>query len=493
MKISNVIKGVRSIPSKSMPVLCPLTQTINAHVPLSSTKDVDLAVNEAQKAFKTWSKTSVSHRARIMNKFCNIVKEETNALAYTLSSEHGKNIEDAKGDIFRGLEVIEFASNALSLQMGETSSNISNGMDCYSYRVPLGVCAGIAPFNFPAMIPLWMMPLAIVTGNTFVLKPSEKVPSTSMQIFDYMERSGLPDGVLNIIHGNHDVVNALCDHPEIKAISFVGSDTGGRHVYSRASANGKRVQSNMGAQNFAVVMPDAKKDSIDSLISAAFGSAGQRCMAISRIILVKDQDWSDEWLHTFVQKAKQLTIGSGLLHCDVPPLVSEDAKIRVKECIRKAIDEGAKCLLDGRGVHVKDYPNGNFVGPSVLKVDESMEIYNTEVFGPVVQILEVDSLDEAITKINENAYGNGTAIFTDNGSSARKFQNEVEVGQVGINVALPVPLPMFSFTGWKNSFWGTHNFYGKSGLQFFTQTKTITSRWKTDDTQKHGLSMPILA
>ena len=494
MKISNVVKGIRSIPKKSMPVVCPLTQSISAHVPLSSKQDVDLAVREAHEAFQSWSNTSVSHRARIMDKFCNIVKEETNALAYTLSSEHGKNIQDAKGDIFRGLEVIEFASNAISLQMGETSSNISKGMDCYSYRVPIGVCAGIAPSNFPAMIPLWMMPLAIVTGNTFVLKPSEKVPSTSMQLFEYMERAGLPDGVLNIVHGSHDAVDALCDHPQVKAISFVGSDTGGKHVYTRASATGKRVQSNMGAQNFAVVMPDAKTDSVDSVLSAAFGSAGQRCMAISRIILVKNgvRRTSDEWLNSFVQKAKELTIGSGLLHCDVPPLVSIDAKIRVEKCIEKAIDEGADCLLDGRGIQVKGYPNGNFVGPSVLKVNENMKIYNTEVFGPVVQILEVESLEEAITKVNMNPYGNGTAIFTDNGSSARKFQNEIEVGQVGINVALPVPLPMFSFTGWKSSFWGTHNFYGKSGLQFFTQTKTITSRWNAGNTQKHGLSMPIL-
>ena len=493
MRIANIIKGVRSVPKRTSVVKCPLTRNKLFSVPHSTSKDVDHAVGAARQAFQSWSKTSVSHRVRIIQRFCEIVKDEKEALAYTLSTEHGKSLEDSIGDIFRGLEVIEFASNASSLQMGETAFNISDGMDCQSFRVPLGVCAGIAPFNFPAMIPLWMMPLALVTGNTFVLKPSERVPATSMELYSYMELAGLPEGVLNLVHGSHDVVNALCDHPDVKAVSFVGSDVGGKHVYSRASATGKRVQSNMGAQNFAVLMPDAQADAPGAILSAAFGSAGQRCMAISRLIVVEGAEVATD-LQTLIAGAKALTVGSGFDNADIPPLISQEAKERVEGCITQAIAEGAICHLDGRNATVEAFPLGNFVGPTILEVDASMQIYETEVFGPVLQILRCKSLQEAIDVVNANPYGNGTAIFTDSGRTAREFQTKIDVGQVGINVALPVPLPMFSFTGWKQSFWGSNNFYGKSGLQFFTQTKTITSRWKKANpaNRKESLSMPIL-
>lgn len=489
MKVPNIVGGVRSVSQRMVSLRCPLTRKILCEVPHSTRKDVDHAVACASNAFEKWSNTSVSHRCRLMMNFSQIVREETAALSHTISVEHGKSLQDARGDVFRGLEVIDFATNAASVQMGETVSNVSKDMDCYSYNVPLGVCAGIAPFNFPAMIPLWMIPMAIVTGNTFVLKPSERVPRTAIQIYDYMERAGIPDGVVNIVNGSEEVVEALCDHDAIRAISFVGSTHAGKHIYARASATGKRVQCNMGAQNFAVIMPDAPMESAKAVVSAAFGSSGQRCMAISRVILVGNR--AEEWEAKLLEEAEKLTVGSGMEDSDVPPLISEEAKHRVEASITRSISDGADCLLDGRGARVEGFSKGNFVGPTLLKVDPSNRIFKEEVFGPVLQILRCESMKDAIRMINQNEYGNGTSCFTTNGVHAREFQTLVDVGQVGINVALPVPLPMFSFTGWKDSFWGCNHFYGKSGLRFFTKPKTITSKWSANDNSS-STAMPIL-
>jgi malonate-semialdehyde dehydrogenase (acetylating)/methylmalonate-semialdehyde dehydrogenase len=492
MRIHNVIKGLRSTTKHVIRIKNPLSNDLMYEVPRSQKSNVDEAVLSCKQAFPSWSKTSVSHRARLMMDLGRIVREEMNTLSYILASEHGKNIDDAKGDIYRGLEVIDFATNATTVQMGETLPNVSKGIDTYSYKVPLGVCAGIAPYNFPAMIPLWMFPLALVTGNTFVLKPSEYVPATTMELYRHVERAGFPPGVLNIVHGAHEAVDSLCEHPDVKSVSFVGSDTAGRHVYRKASHHGKRVQCNMGAQNYAVLMPDASDDAVKSIVSAAFGSAGQRCMAISRLIIVDDEakrDWVDELL----TQTKRLSVGSGLRNADVPPVISSEARARIETQIEGAVQQGADCILDGRNVHIPDFPHGNFVAPTILNhVSPEMDIHNTEVFGPVLQIIHCKNIYEAIETINSNAYGNGTAIFTQNGIHARLFQEEVTVGQVGINIPLPVPLPMFSFTGWKDSFWGSNNFYGKSAIHFFTQTKTVTAKWIDANESHISTAMPIM-
>lgn len=344
------------------------------------------------------------------------------------------------------------------------------------------------------MIPLWMFPLAIACGNSYVIKPSERNPTATMKLAHLAQEAGVPKGVLNVIHGSIDSVNFICDHPDIKAISFVGSDRAGKHIYARGSANGKRVQSNTGAKNHGIIMADANKEhTLNSLVGAAFGAAGQRCMALSTVVFVGE---SQKWLPELVERAKELKVGSGLDKAtQVGPLISPQAKKRVESLIQSGVDEGATLLLDGRGVKVPGFEKGNFVGPTILtNVTPSMKCYQEEIFGPVLVCLTANTLDDAIQIINNNPYGNGTAIFTNNGATARKFQNEVDAGQIGINVPIPVPLPMFSFTGSRGSFFGDLNFYGKAGVQFFTQLKTITSFWKQTDatTRAAAVSMPTM-
>jgi len=334
-------------------------------------------------------------------------------------------------------------------------------MDLTNYKVPLGVCAGIAPFNFPAMIPLWMFPMGTICGNTYIMKPSERDPSACMALVELLRDSGLPDGVVNVIHGQHDCVNFICDHPDIRAISFVGGDVAGKHIFNRGSKNGKRVQSNMGAKNHGVILPDANKEyTINSLVGAAFGAAGQRCMALSTAVLVGE---AQDWLPDIKEKAAKLRVNAG--HepdADLGPLISPAAKQRVIDLVQSAVDEGAELLLDGRNCKVEKYPNGNFVGPTIIaKMNPSMKAYTNEIFGPVLCVIGVDTMDEAIDLVNKNHYGNGTAVFTTNGATARKFTSEIEAGQIGVNVPIPVPLPMMSFTGSKGSFLGDSHFYGK--------------------------------
>ena len=474
-----------------VPVRCPASQKLLATTPIATQEEMKAAVDAAQAAFPGWAATSVSNRARVMFKLQALIRQHEDELAALLSSEHGKTIEDAKGDIFRGLEVVEHACSITSLQMGETVPGVAGSTDVHSYRLPLGVCAGIAPFNFPAMIPLWMFPMGVVTGNTYVLKPSERVPLTAMRLAELAMEAGLPDGVLNIIHGTHDAVNFICDEPAIKAISFVGGDAAGKHIYSRGSANGKRVQANMGAQNHAVVMEDAEPDSTaKALVAAGFGAAGQRCMAISRVVLVGK---AQEMLPKLVEMAGTLTLGPGdVAGVDVPPLQSAQAKERVERLVNAGVAEGASVPLNGLGATVEGYPDGNWVGPTVLSdVTTDMTCYKNEIFGPVLQVLYADTLDDAIALINANPYGNGTALFTRSGAAARKFTHEVDVGQIGINLPIPVPLPMFSFTGSRGSILGDHNFYGKGAVTFYTQWKTVTSNWKELEGEKTKLSLSM--
>jgi len=379
--------------------------------------------------------------------------------------------------------------------MGETVENVGPDMDTYSYRQPLGVCAGITPFNFPAMIPLWMFPVAITCGNTYVMKPSERNPGASMMIAELAQKAGVPAGVLNIIHGTHDAVNFCCDDENIKAISFVGGDAAGRHIHARGTANGKRVQSNMAAKNHAVILPDADKEhTINSMVGSAFGAAGQRCMALSTAVFVGK---SEEWISDIQERASKMVCGAGWEEStDLGPMISPAALERAERLIGEGIADGAECTLDGRGVVVDKYPKGNFLGPTLLKgVKTNMSCYTEEIFGPVLVCLSVDTLDEAIELVNKNPYGNGTALFTKSGAAARLFQRDIDVGQVGINVPIPVPLPFFSFTGSRASFLGSTNFYGKAGVNFVTQVKTITSRWSVKDLPegtKAQTSMPVL-
>ncbi len=472
-------------------VVNPATQKVLARVPFATTAELHAAVAAASAAFKTWRKTPIGVRARIFLKYQQLIRENMKELAALLTAEQGKTLADAEGDIFRGLEVVEHAANIGTLQMGELATNVANGVDTYTLLQPLGVCAGITPFNFPAMIPLWMFPMAIATGNTFVLKPSEQVPMVTMRLVELALEAGIPKGVLNVVHGGEEIVNGLCDHPDIRAISFVGSTKVGTHVYNRAMLAGKRAQCMMGAKNHAVVMPDANREqTLNSLVGAAFGAAGQRCMAASTTVLVGA---AKSWIPDLVAKAKTLKISAGIeADTDVGPVVSCAALARVTDLIEQGIADGAKLELDGRKPNVPGYEKGNFVGPTIFSgVTPGMAIYDQEIFGPVLVICEAATLEQAITLINNNPNGNGTALFTQSGAAARKFQEDIDIGQVGINVPIPVPVPLFSFTGSRGSKLGDLGPYGKQAILFYTQTKTVTQRWFDDSSLSVGVNTTI--
>ncbi|CAB3375961.1 Hypothetical predicted protein [Cloeon dipterum] len=472
----------------------PATNEVITRVPNSTQDEMQAAVDAAKEAYKTWSKTSILTRQQVMFKYQDIIRKNMKELAESVTVEQGKTLVDAEGDVLRGLQVVEHCCSITSLQLGESLNGIARDMDTHSYRTPLGVTAGIAPFNFPAMIPLWMYPTAIVCGNTFVMKPSERVPGACMMLVQMLKDAGCPDGVVNVIHGTHDSVNFICDNPDIKAISFVGSDQAGKYIYERGSKNGKRVQSNMGAKNHGVVMPDANKENtLNQLSGAAFGAAGQRCMALSTAVFVGE---ANNWLPELVERAKKLKVNAGHVPgTDIGPVISPQAKQRINGLIQSGVDEGAKLILDGRNLVVPGYEKGNFVGPTILTgVTPKMKCYTEEIFGPVLVCLSVDTLDEAINLINSNPYGNGTAIFTTNGATARKFTQEIDVGQVGVNVPIPVPLPMFSFTGSRGSFLGDCHFYGKMGINFYTDVKTVTQLWRESDVThtQAAVAMPVM-
>ena len=472
-------------------IVNPATQEVLARVPMCGADEVDTAVKSAAEAFKTWRNVPIGQRARIMLKLQELIRRDMKKIAAVLTAEQGKTLPDAEGDIFRGLEVVEHATSIGTLSLGEFAENVAGGVDTYFIRQPLGVCAGITPFNFPAMIPLWMFPMAIVCGNTFVLKPSEQDPMTTMLLAQLAIEAGVPAGVLNVVHGGKEAVDALCTHPKVQAVSFVGSCHVGEHVYKLASTNGKRAQCMMGAKNHAVVMPDAAKEqSLNALVGAGFGAAGQRCMATSVAVLVGE---ASKWIPDIVEKAKSLKVDAGTEPgADLGPVVSTQARQRIESLIEQSAKEGAKIELDGRNPKIPNYPKGNFIAPTVISgVKPEHKTYQTEIFGPVLQIVSVDTLDEAIELINRNPYGNGTGIFTQSGAAARKFQNEIDVGQVGINVPIPVPVPYFSFTGSRGSKLGDLGPYGKQAVQFYTQVKTITARWFDDATTNPGIHTTI--
>jgi len=471
----------------------PATNEVIGRVPEATPEELHAATDAAAEAFKTWKEVPVQQRQRIMFKLQHSIREHWDELAHSITLEQGKTVADAKGDVFRGLEVVEQACNMAATQMGETAENLARSLDSYSYRQPLGVCAGVCPFNFPAMIPLWMFPIAVTSGNTYVMKPSEKDPGCAMMLAQLAKEAGLPDGVLNIVHGGHDTVNYICDAPDIKAISFVGGNAAGEHIFDRGTKNGKRVQANLGAKNHCVVMPDADKDQVvNALAGAAFGAAGQRCMALSAVLFVGE---TKEWIPEIVAKAKTFKVNGGFEDgTDVGPMISPEALGRAERLIQEGVDSGATLELDGRQPEVPaKYANGNFLGPTLLSnVSLDNPAYTEEIFGPVLVTANVDSLKDAVEIVNKNPYGNGTAIFTSSGAAARYFQHEIDVGQVGINVPIPVPLPFFSFTGSRGSIRGDINFYGKNGVYFYTQIKTITAQWEFDEKTQYSNVMPIL-
>jgi malonate-semialdehyde dehydrogenase (acetylating)/methylmalonate-semialdehyde dehydrogenase len=472
-------------------VVNPATQEVLARVPMCDAAEVTEAVKAAAEAFKTWRNVPIGQRARIMLKLQELIRRDMKKIAAVLTAEQGKTLPDAEGDIFRGLEVVEHACSIGSLTLGEIAENVARDVDTYFIRQPIGVCAGITPFNFPAMIPLWMFPMAIVCGNTFVLKPSEQDPMTPMVLAELAVEAGIPAGVLNVVHGGKEAVDTLCTHPDVKAVSFVGSCHVGEHVYKLASTNGKRAQCMMGAKNHAVVMPDANKEqSLNALVGAGFGAAGQRCMATSVAVMVGD---AAKWIPDIVAKAKTLTVNGGTEKgTDLGPVISKEAKSRIEGLIEQGVKEGAKLELDGRNASVPGYEKGNFIAPTIFSgVKPHHKVYTTEIFGPVLVIVSVDTLDEAIALVNNNPFGNGTGIFTQSGAAARKFQNEIDVGQVGINVPIPVPVPYFSFTGSRGSKLGDLGPYGKQVIQFYTQVKTVTARWFDDATTSPGIHTTI--
>ncbi|KLV05420.1 methylmalonate-semialdehyde dehydrogenase [Photobacterium aquae] len=489
----NKLKSLPSVPlyidgvfrssstSHWLPVTDPATNVEIAKVPLATEQEVALAITSAGEAFQSWREVPVPERARLMLSYQHLLKQHHDELAQLISSETGKNAADAKGDVWRGIEVVEQAANIASLMMGETVENVAPDIDTYSLIQPLGVCCGITPFNFPAMIPLWMFPMAIAAGNTFVLKPSEQVPLTAIRLAELFELAGAPKGVLQIVHGGKEQVDMLLSAPDIRTVSFVGSAPVARYIYQTGTGSGKRVQAFAGAKNHMVVMPDANMEQVVShLVGSAVGAAGQRCMAISVVVLVGSA------------KTVLPALRAGMSHvrpgasddeqAAYGPLISAAAKARVLALIKEGIAQGAICEIDGSHCAVDGYPDGHWVGPTLFSgVEPSMSIYREEIFGPVLVCLEVDSLTEAIELINRNPYGNGTSIFTGSGAAARQFQHQVQVGQVGVNVPIPVPLPFFSFTGWRGSFYGDLHAYGKQAVRFYTETKTVTARWFDQD------------
>ena len=456
----------------------PATGRIAAEVSFATAGDVDCAVDAAREAFPGWRDTSLSRRQKILFAFRELVDRHQEDLAKLLTAEHGKTLPDALGEVNRGLEVIEFATNIPHLLKGEFSENVSSGVDMYTIRQPLGVAVGITPFNFPAMVPMWMYPIAIACGNTFVLKPSEKDPSASMLSAELFARAGLPDGVFNVINGDKVAVDRLLEHPDVAAISFVGSTPVARSIYETGTGNGKRVQALAGAKNHMVVLPDADMElAADAAVSAGFGSAGERCMAISVVVTVGDA--AERLLPMVQERIAALKVGPGMeSDSEMGPLITKEHRDRVASYVAQGIEEGAEALADGRDLIVPGYEEGFFLGATLLdRVEIDMTVYRDEIFGPVLSVVRVDSYQDAIAIVNDNPWGNGTAVFTNDGGAARKFQNEIEVGMVGINVPIPVPLGFYSFGGWKDSIFGDHAIYGPEGVRFYTRPKVVISRW----------------
>ncbi|HEX7302169.1 CoA-acylating methylmalonate-semialdehyde dehydrogenase [Lentzea sp.] len=488
--IPHWIDGARTtgVSSRTSDVFDPASGSVAAQVVLAEQADVDLAVSSSLKAAQSWSESSLATRSRILFHYRHLLSEARDELAAIITSEHGKVLSDAAGEVQRGLEVVEFACGIPQLLKGEHSEQVSRGVDAYSLRQPLGVVAGITPFNFPVMVPMWMFPVAIACGNTFVLKPSERDPSASLRLAELFQEAGLPDGVLNVLQGDAFAVNALLDHPDVAAASFVGSTPIARHVYSRGTAAGKRVQALGGAKNHMVVLPDADLDvAADAAVSAGYGSAGERCMAISVVVAVGETGDS------LVEKIASRTRA---LHASVLPGTHPDAQMgplvtgvhrdRVRSYVDAGEAAGASLVVDGRGYAPSDAPGGFWLAPTLFDhVSTDMTIYTDEIFGPVLSVVRVETFEEALELVNANQYGNGTAIYTGDGLAAREFQRRVHVGMVGINVPIPVPMAYYSFGGWKDSLFGDTHVHGAEGVRFYTRAKAITARWP----QQHGVNL----
>jgi len=461
------------------PVLNPSLGELIGELFLGDSAAVDAAVRAAHDAFPAWADTPAVERARVMFKYRTLIEQHFEEIARLICREHGKTYAEARGDLFRGYEVVEMACAAPTLLTGELLPNIARGIDGELARHPLGVCVGITPFNFPAMIPLWMFPLALVCGNTFVLKPSERVPLTAIRLTELLAEAGLPKGVFNLVHGGKEVVDALLRHPLVKAVSFVGSTPIARHVYTTGTANGKRVQANGGAKNYVVVMPDADvPKTVEGVMNAAFGCAGERCMAGSSMITVGDR--GRHVLPELVKAAQALTVGRTDVEAQpgMGAVITADHRNRVTALVNEGERAGAKVLADGRGVKVKDAPNGFYLGATIVEdVRADMKLATEEVFGPVLNVLHMSGLDEAIELANRSSYGNGAAIFTRSGGAAREFKQRVKAGMIGINVGVPAPMSMFPFSGWGESFFGDLHMQGRAGIMFYTQPKVTTSRW----------------
>jgi malonate-semialdehyde dehydrogenase (acetylating) / methylmalonate-semialdehyde dehydrogenase len=466
----------------------PATGEQQAEVLLAERSDVDAAVSAAAAAWPEWAQSSMSTRTRVLFAFRELVDRRMGELATIIADEHGKAVADARGEVQRGLEVVELACGIPQLLKGEYSDQVSRDIDVFSYRQPLGVAVGITPFNFPAMVPMWMYPLAIACGNTFVLKPSERDPSASLLVAELWQEAGLPDGVFNVLQGDQVAVEALLEHPDVAAVSFVGSTPVARAVYDRATAAGKRVQALGGAKNHAVILPDADVSyAADQLAAAAFGSAGQRCMAISAAVAVGSR--AGALVEAVRERGAAIKVGPGRdPSTEMGPLVTAEARDRVVRAVDGAERAGARIALDGRGLAVPGYEGGFFVGPTVVDdVETSMDVYRDEIFGPVLAVLRADSVDEAIALVNANAYGNGTAVFTGSGAAARRFHRAVTVGMIGVNVPVPVPVAYYSFGGWKDSLFGDKHIHGPEGVSFYTRAKVVTTRWP--DTQAAAASL----
>jgi malonate-semialdehyde dehydrogenase (acetylating)/methylmalonate-semialdehyde dehydrogenase len=470
----------------------PSTGDVIRTVEFADSVDVDAAVKSARAAFPAWRTTSPLRRARVLTRFRELLEAHQKELAGLISEEHGKVFLDAMGSVQRGIEVVEFAAGAPHLLKGSFSESVGRDVDAYAIHQPVGVCAGITPFNFPVMVPLWMAPVALACGNAFILKPSEKDPSPSVRMAELLKEAGLPDGVFNVVHGDREAVEAILRHPGIDAVSFVGSTPVAKHIYATAAASGKRVQALGGAKNHAVVLPDADMDfAADAIAGAAYGSAGERCMAISAVVAV--QDAGDRLVDQLAARARALKIGPSFEKgIDMGPVVTAEHRHKILGYIDAGIAAGAELVVDGRGFVVPGHERGFFVGPTVFdRVTREMTIYREEIFGPVLVVLRADTLEDALRLVNDNPYGNGTALFTRSGAAARLFEQEVQVGMVGINVPIPVPMAFYSFGGWKQSLFGDLHVHGAEGVKFYTRTKAITRRW-TGDPATGGFHMPTL-
>jgi malonate-semialdehyde dehydrogenase (acetylating)/methylmalonate-semialdehyde dehydrogenase len=481
LTIENAVAGKRytSDSGRRSPVFNPATGEQIAELPLSTLSEINAAVAAAKAAFPAWSATTPMKRARVMFKFKELLDRHAADLAREISREHGKVHDDAMGEVARGIDCVDFACGIPQLLKGEFSRNVGPNIDTYSDRQPLGVVAGITPFNFPAMVPMWMYPIAIACGNTFVLKPSERDPSAPMLAWDLFLEAGLPEGVLNVVHGDKEAVDALLDHPDVKAVSFVGSTPIAEYVYRRGTQAGKRVQALGGAKNHMIIMPDADMNqAADALMGAGYGSAGERCMAISVAVPVGDKT-ADALIAKLKPRVESLKIGPATdKDAEMGPLVSKAHRDKVSGYIDKGVAEGASLVVDGRGFKLQGYEGGYYVGGSLFDhVTRDMSIYKDEIFGPVLSVVRAKSFNDAVDLVHGHEYANGTAIFTRDGDAAREFADKIEVGMVGINVPIPVPVAYHSFGGWKRSIFGDHGIYGPEGVHFYTRLKTVTTRW----------------